>query len=93
MMRVMTVMLLLQATAAAQINASVLTAGDYTVYVTGLSQDVTNDDLVEYARHYGEVRGHCHPAHSCRLHAMTYAKCHGMMHMACKDAQCWIHKV
>ena len=67
MMRVMTVMLLLQATAAAQINASVLTAGDYTVYVTGLSQDVTNDDLVEYARHYGEVRGQRHPAQPCRL--------------------------
>ena len=54
-------MLLLQATAAAQINASVLTAGDYTVYVTGLSQDVTNADLIEYARHYGEVRGHSQP--------------------------------
>ncbi len=48
--------MVLQATAAAQINASVLTAGDYTVYMTGLSQDVTKADLTEYASHYGEVR-------------------------------------
>ena len=48
--------LVLQATAAAQINASVLTAGDYTVYVTGLPRDVSNSDLIEYASHYGEVR-------------------------------------
>jgi len=54
--------LLPQATAAAQINASVLTAGDYTVYVTGLSQDVTNADLTEYASHYGEV------GEACSLH-------------------------
>ena len=45
----------LQDTAAAQINASVLTAGDYTVYVKGLSQDVTNGDLASFASHYGEV--------------------------------------
>ena len=48
--------MLLQTTAAAQINASVLTAGDYTVYVTGLPRDVTNAQLIEYASHYGEVR-------------------------------------
>ena len=45
----------MQATAAAQINASVLTAGDYTVYVTGLPRNVTNAELIEYASHYGEV--------------------------------------
>ena len=47
--------LLLQATAAAQINASVLTAGDYTVYITGVASSVRNADLVEFASHYGEV--------------------------------------
>lgn len=47
--------LLLQATAAAQINASVLTAGDYTVYITGVAPSVSNADLVEFASHYGEV--------------------------------------
>ena len=46
---------MLQTTAAAQINASVLTAGDYTVYVTGLPRNVTNAELIEYASHYGEV--------------------------------------
>ena len=47
--------MVLQTTAAAQINASVLTAGDYTVYVTGLPRNVTNAELIEYASHYGEV--------------------------------------
>ena len=46
---------LTQATAAAQINASVLTAGDYTVYITGVAQEVSNTELVEFASHYGEV--------------------------------------
>lgn len=53
---------LVQATAAAQINASVLTAGDYTVYITGVAQEVSNAELVEFASHYGEVQ-HCHSAH------------------------------
>lgn len=55
MTRTKLVVVLLQSTAAAQINASVLTAGDYTVYVTGLPRDVTNAELIEYASHYGEV--------------------------------------
>lgn len=49
------VYLLVQATAAAQINASVLTAGDYTVYITGVAHGVNNAELVEFASHYGEV--------------------------------------
>ena len=55
----------LQATAAAQINASVLTAGDYTVYVTGLPSDVTNADLKEYGSHYGEVNTNTSALSAC----------------------------
>ena len=56
---------LVQTTAAAQINASVLTAGDYTVYITGVAQEVSNGELVEFASHYGEVQ-HYHSAHVFR---------------------------
>lgn len=62
----------LQATAAAQINASVLTAGDYTVYVTGLSHDVTKADLIEYASHYGEVGNVC----PCKLQTLLGRSVH-----------------
>ena len=60
-------------TTGAQINASILTAGDFTVLVTGLDSETTNDELSDWASHYGEVsrpvcshalgfcvgRGHC----------------------------------
>lgn len=49
-------LLLVQATAAAQINASVLTAGDYTVFITGVALEASNAEIVEFASHYGEVR-------------------------------------
>ena len=61
---------LVQATAAAQINASVLTAGDYTVYITGVAQEVGNAELVEFASHYGEVQ-RCHSADLFRTCALS----------------------
>ncbi len=42
-------------TTGAQINASILTAGDFTVLVTGLDSETTNDELSDWASHYGEV--------------------------------------
>lgn len=61
----------MQATAAAQINASVLTAGDYTVYVTGIALEASNAEIVEFASHYGEVRCASHVvlihAHHCLM--------------------------
>lgn len=44
-----------QITAAAQINASILTAGDYTVMVKGTEDLMSNDDLKDWCSHYGEV--------------------------------------
>ncbi|KAK9808616.1 hypothetical protein WJX72_000561 [[Myrmecia] bisecta] len=44
-----------QVTAAEQINASVLTAGDYTVLIRGIGPHVTNQDIMQWCSHYGEV--------------------------------------
>lgn len=100
--------MMLQMTAAAQINASVLTAGDYTVYVTGLPRNVTNAELIEYASHYGEVNPKRHSnsiAASCmrQVFCVTPASCvHGneTMSMCLRAYSClqwllgaWLHTV
>lgn len=50
-----------QIRSAERINASVITAGDFSVWVTGVrGSDGTNGKLEEYARHYGHVVSACH---------------------------------
>ncbi|GMH32281.1 hypothetical protein BSKO_00115 [Bryopsis sp. KO-2023] len=52
-----------QSVAADQINASIITAGDYSVMVKGLKLDsIENQHVVEFGRHYGEVANASHIA-------------------------------
>lgn len=52
-----------QSISADQINASVITAGDYSVFVQKLKLDtIEGDHLIDYARHYGEVVNAVHIA-------------------------------
>ena len=46
----------MQAVSTQQINASIVTAGDYSVMIRGLSvKNIDNEPLIEFSRHYGEV--------------------------------------
>lgn len=52
-----------QSISADQINASVITAGDYSVFLQKLKLDsIEGDHLIEFSRHYGEVVNGVHIA-------------------------------
>lgn len=52
-----------QALSADQINASVITAGDYSVFIRNLKVDsIESEHLIDVATHYGEVANAVHIA-------------------------------
>lgn len=52
-----------QALSADQINASVITAGDYSVYIRNLKYDsIESEHLIDVASHYGDVANAVHIA-------------------------------
>ena len=95
-----------QMTTGAQINASILTAGDFTVLVNGLDSETTNDELSDWASHYGEVSRQpaCSYAQNrllsgvlgtanCRRWGLELTRCLGTCLVSSREPWCGISRV